>query len=89
MPKPQFPVNPIAGIQAIFIADQTHRDISRRTKDDHGVRRNHLRSGDGDRINAALAVASFNFRPATATVEALITCPAADTARALLTPRFA
>jgi hypothetical protein len=31
MPKPQFPANPIAGIQAISIADQTLQDISRRT----------------------------------------------------------
>jgi len=31
MPKRQFPANPIAGIQAISIADQTLRDISRRT----------------------------------------------------------
>jgi len=32
MPEPQFPANPIAGIQLISIADQTLRDISRRTK---------------------------------------------------------
>jgi IS5 family transposase len=30
-------------------------------KDDHRMRRNHLKSGDGDRINAVLAAVGFNF----------------------------
>jgi transposase, IS5 family len=30
-------------------------------KDDHRMRRNHLKGRDGDRINAVLAVAGYNF----------------------------
>jgi IS5 family transposase len=30
-------------------------------KDDHRMRRNHLKGRDGDRINAVLAAAGYNF----------------------------
>jgi IS5 family transposase len=30
-------------------------------KDDHRMRRNHLKARDGDRINAVLAAAGYNF----------------------------
>jgi hypothetical protein len=32
-------------------------------KDDHRMRRNHLKGRDGDRINAVLAAAGYNFSP--------------------------
>jgi IS5 family transposase len=52
------------------ITNVIRREMRRRTaiepvighlKDDHRMRRNHLKGRDGDRINAVLAAAGYNF----------------------------
>jgi hypothetical protein len=50
MPRPPFPANPIAGIQPIFIANQTLRHISRRTCDVRCL------LGAGSRLRNQLAI---------------------------------
>src|SRR6202021_3236346 len=58
-------------------------------KDDHRMRRNHLKGRDGDRINAVLAAAGFNFSLLLRWFRRLLCALLLILARALLAPRFA
>jgi hypothetical protein len=46
-------------------------------KDDHRLRRNYLKGRDGDRINAVLAAAGYNFSLLRRLVRAAFACPVA------------
>jgi hypothetical protein len=50
--------------------------------------RNYLKGRAGDRINAVLAAAGYNFS-LLRLVQPTIVCPVADPVRAFLAPRFA
>jgi IS5 family transposase len=58
-------------------------------KDDHRMRRNHLKGREGDRINAALAAAGYNFSLLLRWFRRLLRALLLILARALLAPRFA
>jgi transposase, IS5 family len=58
-------------------------------KDDHRMRRNHLKGRDGDRINAVLAAAGYNFSLLLRWFEELLRVLLLILARAVLAPRFA
>ncbi len=57
-------------------------------KDDHRLRRNHLKGRDGDRINAVLAAAGYNFSLLRRWFEQLLRALLLTLARAILTHRF-
>jgi transposase, IS5 family len=57
-------------------------------KDDHRLRRNHLKGRDGDRINAVLAAAGYNFSLLLRWFEELLRALFLVLWRALLVPRF-
>jgi len=58
-------------------------------KDDHRMRRNHLKGREGDRINAVLAAAGYNFSLLLRWFRRLLRALLLILARALLAPRFA
>jgi transposase, IS5 family len=58
-------------------------------KDDHRMRRNYLKGRDGDRANAVLAAAGYNFSLLLRWFEWLWRALLAALGRALATPRFA
>jgi len=58
-------------------------------KDDHRMRRNHLKGREGDRINAVLAAAGYNFSLLLRWFRRLLHALLLILARALLAPRFA
>ena len=58
-------------------------------KDDHRMRRNHLKGREGDRINAVLAAAGHNFSLLLRWFRRLLRTLLLILARAVLTPRFA
>ena len=58
-------------------------------KDDHRLGRNHLKGRDGDRINAILAAAGYNFSLLRRWFEQLLHALWLSIARAILPPRFA
>jgi IS5 family transposase len=58
-------------------------------KDDHRMRRNYLKGRDGDRINAVLAAAGYNFSLLLRWVRRLLRALLLILARAVLAPRFA
>jgi transposase, IS5 family len=58
-------------------------------KDDHRMRRNHLKGRDGDRINAVLAAAGYNFSLLLRWYEKLLRVLLLILCRALPPPRFA
>ena len=58
-------------------------------KDNHRMRRNHLKGRDGDRINAVLAAAGHNFSLLLRWFRRLLRALLLILARALLAPRFA
>jgi len=58
-------------------------------KDDHRMRRNHLKGREGDRINAVLAAAGCNFRLLLRWFRRLLRTLLLILARAVLVPRFA
>ena len=57
-------------------------------KDDHRLRRNHLKGRDGDRINVVLAAAGYNFSLLLRWFEELLRALFLVLWRALLVPRF-
>jgi IS5 family transposase len=58
-------------------------------KEDHRMRRNYLTGRDGDRINAVLAAASYNFSLLLRWLEELLHVPLVDPlAHSLGRPRF-
>src|ERR1700726_3994547 len=58
-------------------------------KDDHRMRRNHLKGREGDRINAVLAAAGYNFSLLLRWFRRLLRTLLLILARAVLAPRFA
>jgi IS5 family transposase len=58
-------------------------------KDDHRMRRNHLKGRNGDRINAVLAAAGYNFSLLRRWFEEFLRALLSILARAVLLPRFA
>jgi transposase, IS5 family len=58
-------------------------------KDDHRMRRNHLKGREGDRINAVLAAAGYNFSLLLRWFRRLLCALLLILARAVLAPRFA
>jgi IS5 family transposase len=58
-------------------------------KDDHRMRCNYLKGRDGDRINAVLAAAGYNFSLLLRWFEELLRALLLILASALLAPRFA
>ena len=57
-------------------------------KDDHRMRRNHLKGRDGDRINAVLAAAGYNFGLLRRWFRSFLRTLLMMLARAILAPRF-
>lgn len=58
-------------------------------KDDHRMGRNHLKGRDGDRINAVLAAAGYNFSLLRRWFERLLRALWLIVGRAVLAPRLA
>jgi transposase, IS5 family len=58
-------------------------------KDDHRMRRNHLKGRDGDRINAVLAAAGYNFNLLLRWFSRVLRALLRILAHALSAPRFA
>jgi IS5 family transposase len=64
------------------------RARDRHLKDDHRMRRNYLKGRDGDRINAVLAAAGYNFSLLLRWFSRLLRTLLLILARAVLVPRF-
>jgi IS5 family transposase len=58
-------------------------------KQDHRMGRNYLKGRDGDRVNAVLAPAGYNFSLLLRWFTRLLRCLLLILARAVLAPRFA